>query len=99
MLSQRTILLSLRNMLGRDNHRTVLLREGLEDYVTCLPQYVPPSLREEARELVRIVASGVQLQPPKLVNLAKAKLAKMHFGLQRVVHLTVGAIITAALSS
>ncbi len=36
----------------------------------------------------QIVGSGMQLQPPKLVNLvkAKAKLAKMYFGLESVMN-------------
>lgn len=97
MLSLQTILLSLQNMLGRDNHRKVLFQEGLEDYITCVPAYVPPQLRGQAEDLVRILGSGVQLQPPKLVNMVKAKLAKMHFGLEGVAHATVGEIITAAL--
>lgn len=77
----------------------MLLQEGLEDYITCVPSYVPGSLRDQARELVRIVGSGVQLQPPRLVNLVKANLAKNHFGLERVVHLSVGEIINEALPS
>lgn len=97
MLGLQTILLSLQNMLGRDNHREVLFKEGLEDYITCIPAYVPGSLRGQAEELVRVVGSGVQLQPPRLVNLVKAKLAKVHFGLQHVVHMTVGELINEAL--
>ena len=97
MLSLRTVLLSLQNMLGRENHREVLLQEKLEDYITCSPTYVPSSLRDQAKELVRIVSNGVQLQPPRLVNLVKAKLAKCHFGLERIVHMSVGEIVNEAL--
>ena len=99
MLSLRTILLSLQNMLGRQNHLEVLVQEGLEDYVTCVPSYVPSSLEPQAKELVRIVGNGIQLQPPRLVNLVKAKLAKTHFGLERVVRMSVGEIINEALPS
>lgn len=101
MLSLRTILLGLQNMLGRDNHREVLVQEGLEDYVTCLTCHLPPGLlREQARELVRIVGSGgMQLQPPRLVNLVKAKLAKVHFGLERVHRMSVGEIVNELLPS
>ncbi len=84
MLSLQTILLSLQNMLGRENHIKILLSEGLEDFITCSPSYVPESLKPQAKEMVQIVRSGMQLQPPKLVNLAKAKLAKMYFGLESV---------------
>lgn len=97
MLSLQTILLSLQNMLSRDNHREVLLTEGLEDYITCIPSYLPESLRDQAKELVQIVGAGTQLQPPKLVHLVKAKLAKVHFGLDRIVTMTVGEIISEIL--
>ncbi len=88
MLSLQTILLSLQNMLGRENHIKILLSEGLEDFITCSPSYVPESLKPQANEMVQIVGSGMQLQPPKLVNLAKAKLAKMYFGLESVMNRT-----------
>ena len=94
-LSLQTILLSLQNMLSCDYHRKVLFKEKLEDYVTCLPAHVPPSLKGQARELVQIIASGLQLQPPTLFNLTKAKLAKMHFGLQDLMNMTVGEIVNA----
>lgn len=98
MLSLRTVLLSLQNMLGRDNHREVLFKEGLEDYVMCMPAYVPEILRGQAKKLVEIAVGWRTLQqPPKLVNLVKAKLAKMHFGLQRVVEMTVGEIVSETL--
>lgn len=94
MLSLQTILLSLQNMLGRDNHKELLFKEGLEDYITCMPAHVPAPLKEQAKELVRIVASDtIQLQPPKLVNLAKAKLAKLQFGLECVLHKSVREIL------
>lgn len=100
MLSLQTALLSLQNMLGRDNHKEVLLKECLEDYITCMPAYLPSALRSQAEELVRVVSSGnVQLQPPSLVNLVKAKLAKLHFGLVRVVSMSVGEIINEVMPS
>ncbi len=76
-------------MLGREIHIKILLREELEDFITCSPSYVPKSLKPQAKETVQIVGSGMQLQPPKLVNLAKAKLAKMYFGLERVMNTEV----------
>ena len=94
MLSLRTILLSLQNMLGRADHREVLLKEGLEDYVVCMPTHVPLSLREQAKELVRIIGH-IALQPPRLVHLAKAKLAKMHFGMQTIIQMPVREVIAA----
>ena len=98
MLSLRTILLALQNMLSRSNHREVLWNEQLEDFITCVPSYVPKSLAPQARELVKIVGSdGFQLQPPRLVNLVKAKLAKTHFGLVSVLSRSVGEIVTEVL--
>ena len=94
MLSLQVALLSLQNMLGRDNHREALFKECLEDFITCMPAYLLGSLRGQAEELVRVVGGGVfQLQPPTLTNLVKAKLAKLHYGLERVVNMTVGEII------
>ncbi len=94
MLSLQTILMSLQNMLGRENHIKILLSEGLEDFITCSPSYVPESLKPQAKEMVQIMRSGMQLQPPKLVNLAKAKLAKMYFGLESAMNTTVGDLIS-----
>ena len=94
MLSLQTILLSLQNMLGRENHIKILLSEGLEDFITCSPSYVPESLKPQAKEMVQIVGSGMQLQPPKLVNLVKANLANLYFGLESVMNTKVGDLIS-----
>lgn len=94
-LSLQTILLSLQNMFSCDYHRKVLYKEKLEDYIICLPAHIPPSLKGQARKLVQIVSAGVQLQPPTLFNLTKAKLAKVHFGLQNLMNMTVGEIVNA----
>ena len=95
LLSTELVIFSLLNMLGRENHRKVLVEEGLVDYVTCMPLYVPPSLRGRASELVEMLALSeeVAVQPPTLVSLTKGKLAKMHFGLDTVLKLSVGEII------
>ena len=98
MIGLRTILLALMNMLSRSNHREVLWKEQLQDFVTCVPSYVPETLRPQAKELVRIVASDrYQLQPPKLLNLVKAKLAQAHFGLETVLSRNVGELVNAIL--
>ena len=86
-------------MLGRDVHRESLFKESLEDYITCLPAYLPSSpLRDQAKELIKVVGIN-RLQPPKLVNLAKAKLAKMHCGLVKVVTMSIGEIISEVIPS
>jgi len=99
LLSLETIIFSLQNMLGRENHRQVLKQEGLVDYVTCMPSYVPESLKPKAKELVQMLATSADLQVPlpTLSSLVKAKLAKMYFGLEGVLAMSVGEIVSKLL--
>ena len=101
LLSLETVLLGLRNMLARETHRKVLLREGLLDFVLCLPSYVPESLRPHARQLIKVLSSNddVCIGPPRLVNVVKAKLAKWALGLERVMEMSVGEIVSEFLPS
>lgn len=101
LLSLEIVIFALQNMLGRENHREFLRGEGLLDFVACCPQYVSPLLRPRAMELVRIVVSNPNISegPPKLLNLVKAQLAKVHFGLERVLSLSVSEIVTEAFST
>lgn len=63
-----------------------LLREKLVDYIICLPAHMPnQQLRNKAQDLVQELGLSVQIQPPSLTTLAKAKLAKMQFGLEKVI--------------
>ena len=96
LLSLQTVIFSLQNMLGRENHRQVLKREGLVDYVTCMPFYVAETFKPRARELVQMLASSgdLQVQAPTLVNLVKAKLAKMCFGLEGVLTMSVAELFS-----
>ena len=84
-LSIDAVLLFLHSKIIGENHREVLLKEGLLDYVFCMPWYVPFKSRERARALVSELGNHIRPEPPKLCTLAKAKLAKMHFGLERIV--------------
>ena len=95
LVSLQLAIFTLQNLLGRENHRQILLKEGLLDFVICMPQYVPPSLRPQAEELVQMVVSSPDIPegPPKLLNLVKARLAKMHFGLEEILSLSVGEIM------
>ena len=63
----------------------VILKEGLLDYIICLPWNLPQRSRakERAHELNAFLSKQLQLQPPPLLTMAKAKLAAMHFGLDR----------------
>ena len=83
-------------MLSRENHRAVLVKEGLLDYITCCPNHVPPTLRAQAKQLVHLInsSSDIQQRPPKLTSIVKANVAKMHFGLERTLSLSVGEIVT-----
>ena len=94
----QTIIIALHIMLDREVHRNVLIREGLMDYITCMPWYTTGAAEQRARALVRMVqqAPDVDLQPPSLLNMAKACVAKNFCGLQTVVHLSVPEIIQNA---
>ena len=75
---------ALQNALGRPIHRDVLIKEGLLEYVICLPWHVPQLSRENAKAMIMELAGYIQLQPPSLCILAKTKLAKMNFGLEKL---------------
>ena len=97
LVSLQLAIFALQNMLSREDHRQILLKEGLLDFVVCMPQYVPPSLRPQAEELVQMVVSSPDIPegPPTLLNLVKARLAKMYFGLEQVLSLSVGEIMAS----
>lgn len=74
-------------------YHTMLEREELIDFVVSLPWYVPSPCRERALELVSDLRSSLpSVAPPRLLNLAKAQLAKDRLGLKAVLELSVGAI-------
>lgn len=64
----------------------MVIKEGMLDYVTCLPWCLPQGSRahQQACELVSYLREDAQLQPPSLLNIAKAKMAFMHFGLKKM---------------
>lgn len=99
LLSMDTILFFLHTKIIQENHRSILLKEGVLDFVVCLPWHVPLELTERAKALLCELSSHVQLEPPKLFNIAKAKLAKLCFGLEKVVSmLTVRDILSEVYS-
>ena len=79
------VLFFLRTKVARDCHCKVLTEEGLVDFVTCLPWHVDTAFREKAKGIVSELGGHIKLQPPKLSSLARAVLARMHFGLKKVV--------------
>ena len=100
-LSLKLMIFSLQNMLGRTKHCEVLIQENLLDYVTCMPWFVPQPLKQQAKELVRMLANfpNVNMQPPQLLSVAKASLAKNcpGLGLEKVTRLSAGEIATELL--
>ena len=51
----------------------------------CVPWHVPQDLREKASSFLCVLSTHTQLQPPRLSVLAITKLAKMQFGLERMI--------------
>ena len=98
ILSLRLIIFSLQNMLGRSKHREVL-QENLLDYIVSMPWFVPDPLKQQAKELVLMLAGypDVTMQPPRLLSITKASIAKTHLGLEKVVNLSAGEIATEVL--
>ena len=93
---------SLQNMLSGNQVREILIKEELVDYVVCMPWYIPPGSRAQKRahELVSCLRQTMQLQPPRLVNMARAKLAALHFGLEKLLRTTsVHALLAEVLVS
>ena len=79
---------SMQNVLHDEETRDVLVCEGLVDYIVCMPWNVPQESRvqQRATELVTFLSQHIQLQPPSLVSVTKARLASLHFGLERVLN-------------
>eukprot|EP00731_Ephydatia_muelleri_P018503 Em0011g543a len=84
-LSIQVTIFCLISSLSRPSHQEIMVDEGLLDYVICMPWYVPGEVKAKADLVVRALAAHKPLQPPSLASIAKAKLAKVHFGLDRVV--------------
>ena len=89
--SQLTIFVALENMLGCEHHREVLKHENLLDYITCLPWHTAGVLHERVKGLVKMIQQvpDVQLQPPSLLNMTKAVVARCYCGLEKVLQLGV----------
>ena len=57
-------------------------RDDLLGYVVCLPWTTPYLYKDKACRLVTTLATHRPIQPPKLATIARAKMAKTHFGLE-----------------
>ena len=83
--SERMVLFFLHSKMSRQYSCDILIKEGLVDYVTALPWHVSVESRASAESVVLELGGHMTLQPPRLCSIVQAKLAKMHFGLERVV--------------
>ena len=83
-------MLCLRYELVGEYQRTCVVENGLLDYVVCLPWTVEVGSRAHSRacELLSFLRGEMTLQPPSLINLARAKLAGMHFGLRQILKMS-----------
>ena len=89
-------ILTLENTMGQEFHRRVLAREGLIDFVTCLPWHTTEHAQQRAFQLLRIIqqAPEVHLQPPSLLNITRATVAKEFCGLRKVLTLSLSDLIS-----
>lgn len=83
--SEKMILFFLHSKMSRKYCLVILIKEGLVDYVTALPWHVSVKSRLLAETVVSELSYHMKLQPPSLCSIVQAKLARMHFGLERVV--------------
>ena len=90
-LEQRCIevgVMSLHLALLGKVEKQILIKEGLVDYIVCLPWclHQGSTAYHRACDIVTYLSGEMQLQPPSLLNLAKAKLASIHFGLKKMLN-------------
>lgn len=79
---------SLQNMMLCDDTRGLLIAENLLDFVVCMPWHLKEGEKshERACDLNKSLGQKMQVHPPSLVNIAKAKLAVAYFGLEKVIN-------------
>ena len=77
------------SLLG-DKEKEILKKEGLIDFVLCLRWQLPRGSRalNRANELLSYLSGEVELHPPSLLNMAKAKLASTQCGLRKITSCT-----------
>ena len=84
-------ILHLQHMLQTHDSRKILSDDGLLGYLMCLPWNLPERSGAEVR--AKVLASMLFIvmkpQPSSLCVIARAKLAAMHFGLEKVMSVSV----------
>ena len=91
LMSLKTVILTLRVLSGTHSQKRRCLREKFGDFIVCATFYLPLELKEEAEELVKEL--GCHHRPPNLLNIALAKVAKVHYGLEPVTEKSVSEIV------
>lgn len=95
VLGARIILTFLHSKVFSPRYHSLLVRENLVDFVVCLPWCITPSCQQPALALVSdLCANMPSVGPPSLASLAKARLAKAHFGLEKALYWSVGEIVS-----
>jgi len=67
--------------MGRKCNRELVVRQGLLDFIVCLPWGVP-----QCQNVVQLFAGDQKLPVPKLASIAKAKLARCGSRLRDVLY-------------
>ena len=92
-LGLKVVLFFLHSLVSTPLYHTLLIKEDLLDFVVSLPWHVPPLCQPEATALTsELCTSMPSITPPRLCNLAKARLAKTCLGLELVLKMSVSEI-------
>ena len=83
-LCLEAVIIHIQMLLNNDDERQILIRQGLLDYLICLPWHISEGLEahKRAKLLLEMVGCNIPLQPPSLNNIVRAKLAAMWCGLE-----------------
>lgn len=86
-------------MCVADNATDVIEHEGLLDFITCLPWFMPDEeTATDARNVIQIAQQNLTFHPPSLTNIVKAFLASHYYGMDRVLNCDVHSILNSSVS-
>ena len=96
MMCVETCVLSLQVSMCEERERKMIVQQGLMDYVICLSSVLPAKSRAQrrAKDLVAMLGKEMNLQPPSLNTMTRARLAVTHFGLDKVLKTPVQELLT-----